>query len=193
MELILASQSPRRRQLLEEQGYKTDVHPAQISESISTALPLDEALERLALDKARAVRPGFPDRTIIAADTVVVYDGEILGKPADDREACDFLMRLSGETHQVKTGVCILTPGMEITFYGYDGCPFPGSGGSGNSGLHQIRKIRRQGRGLRHSGFGVCGEHSRILVQCCGAAHGESERNSSFSAKKRLHNHRVIG
>ncbi|WP_297567223.1 nucleoside triphosphate pyrophosphatase [uncultured Faecalibaculum sp.] len=116
MELILASQSPRRRQLLEEQGYKTDVHPAQISESISAALPLDEALERLALDKARAVRPGFPDRTIIAADTVVVYDGEILGKPADDREACDFLMRLSGETHQVKTGVCILTPGMEITF-----------------------------------------------------------------------------
>lgn len=116
MELILASQSPRRKRLLEERGYEADVHPAQIAESISTAVGLDEALERLALDKARAVQPDFPEQTILAADTVVVYGGEILGKPADDREACDFLMRLSGETHQVKTGVCILTPDLEITF-----------------------------------------------------------------------------
>ncbi len=116
MELILASQSPRRKQLLEEQGYKADVHPAEIAETISTTMPLDEALERLALDKARAVQPAFPDRTILAADTVGVYGGEILGKPSDDREACDYLMRLSGETHQVKTGVCILTPELEITF-----------------------------------------------------------------------------
>ena len=117
MELILASQSPRRKQLLEEQGYKADGHPAEIAETISTTMPLDEALERLALDKARAVQPAFPDRTILAADTVVVYGGEILGKPSDDREACDYLMRLSGETHQVKTGVCILTPELATAIF----------------------------------------------------------------------------
>lgn len=116
MEFILASQSPRRQQLLEEQGYRLRICPADIPESIQTSLPLDDALERLAYDKAKHVQPSNPDSLILAADTVVVYGDEILGKPADEREACDFLMRLSGETHQVKTGVCILTPDMEITF-----------------------------------------------------------------------------
>lgn len=116
MELILASQSPRRRQLLEERGYEVKVCPADIDESMNADLSVDEALEQLAHRKACAVKDGHEDAVIVAADTIVVFQDEILGKPHDGREACDYLSRLSGETHEVKTGVCILCPEGEFTF-----------------------------------------------------------------------------
>lgn len=115
MKIILASQSPRRRQLLDEGGYEVLVRPADIEEKLQADLPLDDALEHLAYEKAKAVGHG-PEDVVLAADTVVVFDDEILGKPHSAPEACDCLSRLSGETHQVKTGVCILTGQGAYTF-----------------------------------------------------------------------------
>lgn len=115
MKLILASQSPRRRELLKQAGYEVQVRPANIEEHLQTDLHLDEALEQLAYQKAGAVEHARED-IVLAADTVVIFDHEILGKPCDEKEACDYLSRLSGETHQVKTGVCILTEYGAYTF-----------------------------------------------------------------------------
>lgn len=107
--MILASQSPRRIELMREAGYDIRVIPADIDE---TPLPDETPLalvERLARAKAQAVAalPGNADETVLAADTIVALDGVLLGKPADEAEAKRMLRRLSGRTHQVATGVCI--------------------------------------------------------------------------------------
>ena len=107
--MILASQSPRRIELMREAGFDVAVIPADIDE---TALP-DEApfalVERLARAKGAAVAAshGTPGEIVVAADTIVALDGEILGKPHDETDAHRMLRELSGRTHQVATGVCI--------------------------------------------------------------------------------------
>lgn len=113
--MILASRSPRRIELMREAGFDIAVAPADIDE---TPLPDEdpfELVERLARSKARAVA-GRGDRTVVAADTVVVHRGKILGKPADGAEAGSMLRALSGGTHQVATGVCILRDGAATSF-----------------------------------------------------------------------------
>lgn len=109
--LILASASPRRRQLLEQIGLTFDVEPADVDEA---QLPGEEATDhvvRLATEKARAVATRRPDALVIGGDTVVVLDGEILAKPRDPDHAVDMLMRLQGRTHLVATGVAVVGPG----------------------------------------------------------------------------------
>jgi septum formation protein len=109
--MVLASLSPRRRQLLEQIGLAFDVVPAHVDE---TALPGEDAsshVERLALEKARTVAARRPDALVIAGDTVVVLDGEILTKPLDEADAVEMLLRLQGRTHRVETGVAMVTPG----------------------------------------------------------------------------------
>lgn len=112
MDLILASASPRRREILAKAGYPCIVRPADIEESLDPALPAGAAVESLARQKAdcaaRAARPG---ELILAADTIVVRGGEILGKPRDQAEAFSMLRSLSGRSHAVYTGVCIARPG----------------------------------------------------------------------------------
>ncbi|MCC7051758.1 MAG: septum formation inhibitor Maf [Gemmatimonadaceae bacterium] len=107
MRVILASQSPRRRELLSLVGIDHAVQPADIDE---TPWP-DEApvphTERLARAKAAVVAAGAPDALVIAADTIVVVDGAILGKPADIAEARAMLHRLSGRTHEVCTAMAV--------------------------------------------------------------------------------------
>jgi MAF protein len=107
--LILASASPRRRELLAALGMPFDVHPADIDERASERDPARLA-EGLALRKARATaeaeRAGA--RPVIGADTVVVLDGRVLGKPADADEATAMLSSLRGRTHEVVTGVAVL-------------------------------------------------------------------------------------
>ena len=108
--LILASQSPRRIELMREAGFDVNVIPADIDE---TPIP-DESpfalVERLAASKAQAVAEAYAQtgEIVLAADTIVTVDGEALGKPADDADARAMLRRLSGRTHQVATGVCLL-------------------------------------------------------------------------------------
>ena len=111
--MILASQSPRRIELMREAGYDIRVIPADIDET-----PFDDEapltlVERLARAKAAAVAAEHadPSELTIAADTIVTFDGKILGKPANEDEARTMLHELSGRTHQVATGVCIVRSG----------------------------------------------------------------------------------
>ena len=105
--IILASQSPRRRYLLERAGLSFDVIPSRLDEdSISAATP-DDYVRDLAQAKAVDVARLHPDSWVIGADTVVVAEGRILGKPASTAQARGMLRRLSGRLHQVLTGYCI--------------------------------------------------------------------------------------
>lgn len=108
--LILASNSPRRKELLERLGVAFRVEPADVDERpLPGEPPIDTAL-RLAREKALAVANRSEDGIIIAADTIVVVDGEVLGKPADPPEAERMLKRLSGREHMVITGLAIADP-----------------------------------------------------------------------------------
>lgn len=110
--LVLASQSPRRRELLEQLGLALDVRPAFTDEAL---LPGEDArayATRVAREKARAVsRPRAGDEVVLGADTAVVLRGEVLGKPADAEEARHMLRRLSGTRHEVLTAVCVRRSG----------------------------------------------------------------------------------
>ncbi|WP_207061327.1 nucleoside triphosphate pyrophosphatase [Motiliproteus sp. SC1-56] len=106
--LVLASQSPRRRELLQQIGVPFDTLKVEVDE---TALPAEapaDYVERLAQDKARAGLALRPSATVLGSDTTVVCDGAILGKPADEAEAVAMLMRLSGSSHQVVTGIALV-------------------------------------------------------------------------------------
>jgi septum formation protein len=105
--LLLASASPRRAGLLTAAGFSFDVVPADVDEE---RLP-DESAEahvlRLARAKARSATSAAPGCVVLGADTVVIVDGDILGKPADDLDAAGMLRRLSGRRHEVLTGVAL--------------------------------------------------------------------------------------
>ena len=109
MDIILASQSPRRRELLERMGVEFRVVTPDIDEHMERELPPDELVRRISAEKARAVAAQTgPDAIVIAADTVVALDGAVLGKPADELEAFKMLSTLSGCRHQVYTGMTVL-------------------------------------------------------------------------------------
>jgi septum formation protein len=101
--VILASQSPRRRELLALVGIVHEVRPADIDESYRPGETPAGHAERLARDKAAAIRD--PEAVVIGSDTIVVVDGDVLGKPQDDADAARMLRRLSGREHRVITAV----------------------------------------------------------------------------------------
>ncbi|WP_234571877.1 Maf family protein [Rhodohalobacter sp. 614A] len=105
MKVVLASASPRRARLLEQVGIRFEVMPSSIDEIIEDETKPDTVVETLARHKAEDVAVHQPERFIIAADTIVCLDNEILGKPADENQAKEFLRRLSGHTHDVFSGV----------------------------------------------------------------------------------------
>jgi len=109
MRLILASCSPRRAELLRSAGYTFDVVVADVDESIRPGEPPSTYVRRLAAEKSAAAQKRTHDATavILGADTTVVVDGEILGKPRDDGEGREMLRRLSGKVHEVMTGVSL--------------------------------------------------------------------------------------
>ncbi len=109
--LVLASASPRRQELLRNAGIIFDVQPAQIAEDPLPGETAKDCAERLAREKALAVARQRPHDLVLGADTVVVVDGEILGKPSDAADAARMLRRLSGREHQVITGVCLVVGG----------------------------------------------------------------------------------
>jgi septum formation protein len=105
--LILASASPRRRELLRALCPDFRVVPSDLDEALAAG-PLHEAVAALALDKARAVAAREGEGVVLGADTIVVIDGEALGKPADADEARAMLRRLRGREHEVVTGVAVV-------------------------------------------------------------------------------------
>lgn len=109
--LLLASRSPRRRQLMEQAGYAFRVDASDVEEIFREGLDPASTAEELAAVKARAsVGLRRDGEWLVAADTIVAVDGERLGKPADAAEATAMLKRLSGRTHEVVTGVCLHVP-----------------------------------------------------------------------------------
>lgn len=115
MQLILASASPRRRELLSQLGYPFEVIPAQSEEHTSAVIPT-EVVKDLARHKAAEVFALHPDCVVVGCDTVVDLDGRILGKPRDASDAMDMLRALSGRTHFVHTGVCVMWADNERLF-----------------------------------------------------------------------------
>jgi len=151
MELVLASASPRRREILETAGLSFSVRPADVDESTRPGEAPGDYVRRLAETKARAVwRRG---EITLGADTTVVADSQILGKPADDAEAQEMLRRLAGRAHEVVTGYCLFDGATaragaettrvvfapmteaEIAAYVASGEPFDKAGGYGIQGL----------------------------------------------------------
>ena len=106
-QIILASASPRRRELLAQIGLDFTVLPASGEEKITKQIP-SEVVEELSGQKAEAVAEQIPDGIIIGADTVVCQDGEIMGKPKDEADALRMLRQLQGEMHSVFTGVTLI-------------------------------------------------------------------------------------
>lgn len=107
--LVLASNSPRRQQLLREAGFDFRIEVRPTDERIPDGMPTAEVPGYLARHKAEQFTADSGDELILCADTIVVLDEDILNKPADADEAAAMLRRLSGRAHQVMTGVCLLT------------------------------------------------------------------------------------
>jgi len=118
MRLILASASPRRAELLRAAGFDFEIVATEIDERLRPDEPPAAFVRRLAAEKSAAglaqVRPD--DVVVLGADTVVVVDGEVLGKPRDDHDAAAMLARLSGRRHEVLTGVSLRTSTAEAGF-----------------------------------------------------------------------------
>jgi septum formation protein len=111
--LILASRSPRRHEILAAAGIPHVVRPAEVDESVRNGEDAEQYVKRVARSKAEAVS-AQPDDVVLGADTVVVVDGEILGKPADQADARRMLGQLAGREHHVVTGICLRCPGRSI-------------------------------------------------------------------------------
>ena len=174
--IILASQSPRRRELLARITPEFKICPADVDESLSPDCTPEENVRQLAQRKARAVfAQAEPGALVIAADTIVVCDGIILGKPEDEADAVRMLRMLSGRTHQVMTAVCVKTADAEcaevsitdVTFralhdgeaedYAASGEPLDKAGAYGIQGLGGAYISRIEGDYYATVGLSLCG------------------------------------
>lgn len=114
--IILASSSPRRKELLKTAGIEFEIQVKEVDESVPEGTPPAEAAKMTAAKKAAAVAEDYADCVVIGADTIVVANGRILGKPKDEADAESMLRMLSGIEHEVITGVCIIRNGIPETF-----------------------------------------------------------------------------
>ena len=199
MEIILASQSPRRKELLERMGIRTfTVMDSGVDEHEEELLPPEELVCRLSERKAEAVAQRAPaGAVVIAADTVVSLDGAILGKPADKLEAFRMLSTLSGARHQVHTGVTVMRDGEkqiehettdvtfrelseeEIEHYLATGEPMDKAGAYGIQGYGALLVERIEGDYYNVMGLPVCrlGQMlRRVDVDCLRLAAGKEGR-----------------
>lgn len=108
--LVLASGSPRRKQLMADAGFQFTIETRPTDETFPDTMPADEVAEYLACQKADQFRADSGNRIILCADTVVLLNDQILNKPQDEADARRMLRALSGRTHRVRTGVAILSP-----------------------------------------------------------------------------------
>lgn len=107
-EIILASSSPRRRELLLGMGLEFDIIPSDVDETVSPDLAPAQIVEELAFRKARDIATTYPHKIVIGSDTVVVWSDRVLGKPQDEEEAFQMLSRLQGDWHRVYTGLAVI-------------------------------------------------------------------------------------
>lgn len=114
--IILASSSPRRQYLMKEAGFTFTVEKPDVEEDFPDTLPAEQVARYLAAKKAEYFRLKMHDEIIVTADTVVILNNTIMNKPQDRAEAIKMLSDLSGQTHKVMTGVCILSKEREETF-----------------------------------------------------------------------------
>jgi septum formation protein len=118
--IVLASSSPRRRQLLQQIGVEFDVIHPDADESLRPGEPPIDMVQRLAREKAETIATHHPDRIVLGSDTTVVLEEEILGKPDDPEHAVAILRQLSGNTHTVYTGYSLVDGRSGRTITGYD-------------------------------------------------------------------------
>lgn len=116
MKIILASASPRRRELLKNIFTEFEIMPADVDETLSEKIKAEDAARYLSRKKAEFIAEKYPDALVIGSDTTVVTDGEILGKPDNKADARRMLNTLSGKTHKVITGVCLCKNGNTRSF-----------------------------------------------------------------------------
>lgn len=114
MELVLASASPRRQELLRQIGVRFRVRPSQVDEQVSEPMMPGDLVDHLALAKARDVAAVEPGALVLGSDTIVVVDDQVLGKPRDRADAIAMLQMLSGRSHQVMTGVALVAGSREL-------------------------------------------------------------------------------
>ena len=108
---VLASQSPRRRELLSMLGLRFEIMTADIDETMDLSIGVEDAVAQVCRRKAEAVGAKCPGKLIVAADTIVVVDGKVLGKPHSEDEAFSMLKSLSGRSHTVMTAFCLYRDG----------------------------------------------------------------------------------
>lgn len=167
--LILASASPRRRELLAQAGLTFRVIPSQWEETAPDGLSPQERVRFLARGKAQDVARLYPNDVIIGADTLVFLDDQPLGKPHSEQEAAAMIQSLSGRTHTVSTGVCILAPGKEIcfaattevTFYLLEGTEIAAYIATGEP-MDKAGAYGIQGRGAVFV-RGICGDYNNVV------------------------------
>ena len=167
--LILASASPRRRELLTQAGLTFQVVPSHWEETAPNGLSPQERVRFLARGKAQDVARLCPNDVIIGADTLVFLDDQPLGKPHSEQEAAAMLQSLSGRTHSVSTGVCILAPGKEIcfavttevTFYPLEGADIAAYIATGEP-MDKAGAYGIQGRGAVFV-RGICGDYNNVV------------------------------
>lgn len=118
--IILASKSPRRRQLLQQAGFEFEVRTREVEETFPPELPVEKVAAYLAMKKAEAVRDFLTggDEIILTADSVVILNGKFYGKADNLADAAQMLRELSGNVHEVITGVCLLSAQKEVVFSG---------------------------------------------------------------------------
>ncbi len=160
--LILGSASPRRKELLSEMGFSFDIRTSDIVETFNSKNLPEKIVVSLALQKSESIELKTEDEILITADTIVVFDGEIMGKPTCYQNAFEMLSKMSGQTHEVYTGICIrslekreinfaktevtfktITP-EEIDYYITNFKPYDKAGAYGIQewlGFHKIEKI----------------------------------------------------
>ena len=114
--IILASSSPRRKELLETAGIEFEIHVKDVDESVPEGTPPAEAAKMTAAKKATVIAEYYSDGIVIGADTIVVVGEKILGKPKNKEDAVNMLRMLSGVEHEVITGVCIINGGEKDSF-----------------------------------------------------------------------------
>ena len=115
--IILASGSPRRKELLELASVPFEIIVSEVEETIGAYSSPSDIVMSLALQKASAVAEYNSDHIVLGADTIVTYESRILGKPSNEAEAKEMLQLLSGKTHEVYTGVAIIAKDKTVTFY----------------------------------------------------------------------------
>lgn len=116
MSVILASNSPRRKELLKFIFSDFTVCPANVDETIPLEVSANDSAEYVAKKKTLAIAEKFPEDLVIGCDTIVLHDGKVLGKPSSEDDSFNTLKVLSGSTHKVITGVCIANKGNVVSF-----------------------------------------------------------------------------